>query len=417
MVKGKIISVLQGHLGPVTSVAFSPDEKQLASASSDRTVRLWDGNSGESIESPFKHSTRVYSVIFTPDGSQIISGTTEGLVYIWDRRTGECQHKLTSYISTVFSLATSPLCDRLVAIGWRGVCIWSKNKESFEFDDELSLKLGEYEMFDFRGVFTPDGQSIVVCHPGTSDDAPSGIFPYNLRSRVKVPIVVSTDISGFSISPDGSSVSFGDGKRIATSLVPQLLPLTLASLSPDGDMVACAFQNGTVWLGSPKELPAVKVQLEGKVGNISHLTFTSDNALLAAVDSDSIYLWEVSTQKFCGCATSTNLTQVASLSFQSDRSTIVTTHEDQSMYAWSMVNGTLNPLRMDPSSFSDVDFDSQLVMDVDEDSMCEIAGARWFTQKKGGSGFWAYVDGNLIRAREDGSVTLLPLGLDSASSS
>ena len=59
---------LEGHSSEVMAVAFSLDGKLLASASSDRTVRLWDAGSGAPLQALGGHSSYVYTVAFSPDG-------------------------------------------------------------------------------------------------------------------------------------------------------------------------------------------------------------------------------------------------------------------------------------------------------------------------------------------------------------
>jgi len=82
------LRTLRSHTGPVYSVAFSPDRRTLATASTDRTVRLWDVSDRDrprQIGSPLTgHTGPVYGVAFAPDGRTLATASTDQPIILWE---------------------------------------------------------------------------------------------------------------------------------------------------------------------------------------------------------------------------------------------------------------------------------------------------------------------------------------------
>ena len=74
---GELLSTLEGHLGSVRSVAFSPDGARLASGSDDHTIKLWDVEVAELLNTLKGHSHWVQSVDFNSEGTVLVSGSRD----------------------------------------------------------------------------------------------------------------------------------------------------------------------------------------------------------------------------------------------------------------------------------------------------------------------------------------------------
>ena len=76
------------HLGRIHAIVYSADGRLLATAGSDRTVRLWDVSRGLPIRTLEGHAGEVRSAAFSIDGSRLVSASNDGTVRVWDIETG-----------------------------------------------------------------------------------------------------------------------------------------------------------------------------------------------------------------------------------------------------------------------------------------------------------------------------------------
>lgn len=118
---------LEGHTGPVTSLSFSPDGTQIASGSHDSTVRVWNTKNGKEKLVLKGHSNRVLSVCFSPDGSRIASSSLDGTVKVWDVGDAKESLTLTGHQGAVTDVSFSEDGRRLASGGEDGtVRVWDR---------------------------------------------------------------------------------------------------------------------------------------------------------------------------------------------------------------------------------------------------------------------------------------------------
>merc|ERR1711916_33197 len=92
---------LKGHSSSVESVAWSADGRRVVSGSSDKTIRIWDVETGMEEKRLEGHSDHVSSVAWSADGRRVVSGSDDGTIRIWDVETGVEEKRLEGHSSSV----------------------------------------------------------------------------------------------------------------------------------------------------------------------------------------------------------------------------------------------------------------------------------------------------------------------------
>lgn len=246
--KGVILLTLKGFTKGVSSVAFSPDGKMLLTGGYDNSVKLWDLNTGKELRNFNGVSRSVICVAFSRDGKQIASAGDDKLARVFDVETGTEIMKFEGHSDSVYSVEFSPDGKRLATGSYdKTAKVWdiSTGKET------LSLVGHENEVSEV--AFSPDGKKIAT----SSRDMNAMLWDSESGRKLLVFSGHSNNLWGVAFSPDGKRIVTGSGDNTAKIWDSQsgreLLTLKghkgeviSVAFSPDGKRVATASNDKTV---------------------------------------------------------------------------------------------------------------------------------------------------------------------------
>jgi WD40 repeat protein/tRNA A-37 threonylcarbamoyl transferase component Bud32 len=253
---GDNLFTYRGHSDRVLSVAWSPDGKRIASASTDRTVQVWDAATGGSIFTHAGHTSRqVNAVAWSPDGKLIVSAGDDNTVQIWDVATGNRIFIYRDHTDCATSVAWSPDGKRIASgSNDRTVRVWDPSKETKQniFTYLLSPYRSNYIYRHHRGrinavVWSSDSRRIA----SASTDRTVRVWDATTGRDMLVSAKRSSAVNAVVLSPDGKRVASGsndktvqvwntlDGSHIHTYR-DHLGYVTALAWSPDGMRIASA---------------------------------------------------------------------------------------------------------------------------------------------------------------------------------
>ncbi|MBI4510759.1 MAG: protein kinase [Deltaproteobacteria bacterium] len=385
--RGVARHVLRGHTGSIWSVAVSPDGSSIASASADRTVRLWDEKTAKSRVLGV-HDGEVNSVAFSPDGALLASAGDDRVIRLWDVRTGSAR-VLGGHESGVAAVAFSPdgktlasgsfdetirLWDlesgqsrilaegqpmlHLIAFSPDGLSLASTGSDSVV--RIWNLATGEQRLLlghegSVAGVaFSPDGRLLAS---GSEDKT---VALWDLESGERRVFRHKSRVWGVAFSPDGETIASASRDKvvrlwdIATGEARELLGHQSyawgVAFSPSGHFLASSSEDGTVriWAMGPRSSRL----LMGHEGAVRAARFLDGNRLVTGGEDGSVRAWDVSAAN--GRVLGTHEARVLYIVHARDDRHFATASDDGTVRLWDSRSGKGEVIGGFPGAFGDV---------------------------------------------------------------
>ena len=257
-----LVRVLKGHDSTIAAIAYSPDGATLASASADKSIKLWRVSEGKAIATLNGHGNGVTSLAFSPNGDRLASGSNDKSVKLWSAVNGKLLATLSGHNDGVTSVAFAPKGNLLASGSYdRSVILWNSDGTLLRTLDQQGSAVATVR-------FSPDGQFLAV---GSWDNTIRLWQIGNPIASANAPLRVFTGhqggVVGLDFSADGrvlaSSSADGTVKlwNVATgalihTLFGQSARVNSVQFSPDQQALISADDNGAVilWNLNPREL-------------------------------------------------------------------------------------------------------------------------------------------------------------------
>jgi WD40 repeat protein len=298
---GELLDSLVGHNDEITAWTYSFDGSRIISASSDKTLKLWDACNRSEIATLAGHEGAVECCAFSHNDDRIVSGSKDGTLKLWDGHTGQLIVTLSGHETKVTHCCFSPDDTRVLsASGDLKLKLWSSES------GVVVATMAGHQFRVKKCQFTPDGQRIVS---GSDEDlklwdANSGAAIARMSHWLSGKNY-GENVSEWSISRDGSRILSGwsdgsiitwDGKtgEKSTTLAGHTSLIQACMYSPDGQWILSAADKTLRIWDAANEHP-LSEEPAGR-GPIAQLAFTPRSSRIVSVAAEqtagNIRVWD-----------------------------------------------------------------------------------------------------------------------------